>query len=160
MRNPGTLDRPWRTIQKAANTVGAGSTVYVRGGVYNEKVTMNVSGAPGSVITFQSYPGETAIIDGSGLTPPDGWSALIDIRDKSHLVIKGFEIRNYQTDKKNHMPMGIFVTGAGDDIQILNNKVHHIADEFHRPERRRCARHRGVRYACAASSDQHRHRRQ
>lgn len=52
--NPGTLDRPWRTIQKAANTVGAGSTVYVRGGVYNETVTINVSGTPGNVITFQS----------------------------------------------------------------------------------------------------------
>jgi Right handed beta helix region/Pel9A-like, right handed beta helix region len=127
---PGTLDRPWRTIQKAANTVEAGSTVYVRGGVYAEKVIMNVSGAPGRVITFQSYPGETAIIDGSDLTPPDGWSALIDIRDKSHLVIKGFELRNYQTAKKNHMPMGIFVTGAGDDIQILDNKVHHIETNF------------------------------
>ncbi|HTP08979.1 MAG TPA: DUF1565 domain-containing protein, partial [Anaerolineae bacterium] len=111
--NPGTSDRPWRTIQKAANTVAPGSTVYVRGGVYNEKVMMNVSGAPGQPIVFQSYPGETAIIDGSGLTPPEGWSALLDIRDKSHLVIKGFELRNYQTAKKNHMPMGIFVTGAG-----------------------------------------------
>jgi len=128
--NPGTSDRPWRTIQKAANTVAPGSTVYVRGGVYNEKVMMNVSGAPGQPIVFQSYPGETAIIDGSGLTPPEGWSALLDIRDKSHLVIKGFELRNYQTAKKNHMPMGIFVTGAGDNIQILNNKVHHIETNY------------------------------
>jgi hypothetical protein len=128
--NPGTLDRPWRTIQKAANTVGAGSTVYVRGGVYNEQVTINVSGAPGSVITFQSYPGELAIIDGTGLVPPTGWSALINIRDKSHLIIQGFEIRNYKTSTKNHMPMGIFVTGAGDKIQIRNNKVHHIQTNF------------------------------
>ncbi len=128
--NPGTLDRPWRTIQKAANTVGAGRTVYVRGGVYHETVTINVSGASGQPIVFQSYPGELAIIDGSSLTPPEGWSALIDIRDKSHLVIKGFEIRNYKTAQKNHMPMGIFVTGAGDHIQILNNKVHHIETNF------------------------------
>lgn len=128
--NPGTLDRPWRTIQKAANSVAPGSTIYVRGGVYNEKVTINVSGAPGQPIVFQSYPGESAIIDGTGLTPPTGWSALIDIRDKGHLVIKGFEIRNYKTAKKDHMPMGIFVTGAGDNIQLLNNKVHHIETNF------------------------------
>jgi hypothetical protein len=128
--NPGTLDRPWRTIQKAANTVGAGGTVYVRGGVYHETVTINVSGTPGNVITFQSYPNETAIIDGSGLTPPEGWSALIDIRDKSNLVIKGFEIRDYKTAQQDHMPMGIFVTGAGENIQILNNTVHHIETNF------------------------------
>jgi hypothetical protein len=128
--NPGTLDRPWRTIQKAANTVGAGSTVYVRGGVYTEAVTINVSGRPGKAITFQSYPDEVAIIDGSGLTPPEGWSALIDIRDRSHLIIQGFEIRNYKTALQNHMPMGIFVTGAGDNIQILNNRVHHIETNF------------------------------
>ncbi|HSQ05061.1 MAG TPA: hypothetical protein VLN59_13540 [Burkholderiales bacterium] len=110
--DPGTLDRPWRTIQKAANTVGAGSTVYVRGGVYHERVTIHVSGVPGQPIVFQSHPGEQAIIDGTGLTPPAGWSALIDIRDKGHLVIQGFEICHYHTAQKNHLPMGIFVTGA------------------------------------------------
>lgn len=33
--NPGTLSRPWRTIQKAANAATPGSTVYVRNGIYN-----------------------------------------------------------------------------------------------------------------------------
>ncbi len=128
--NPGTLDRPWRTIQKAAASVGAGSTVYVRGGSYHERVAIHVSGAPGQPIVFQSYPGEQAIIDGTGLTPPAGWSALIDIRDKSHLVIQGFEICHYRTAQENHLPMGIFVTGAGDNIQILDNKIHHIETNF------------------------------
>jgi Protein of unknown function (DUF1565) len=30
--NPGTKAAPWRTIQHAADTAHAGSTVYVRGG--------------------------------------------------------------------------------------------------------------------------------
>lgn len=124
--NPGTLDRPWRTIQKAAETVEPGTTVDVRGGVYHESVTVRVSGEPGRVITFQSFPGETAIIDGSRLTPPDGSSALIDVRDRSHLVVKGFEIRDYSTATRGHTPIGIFIAGAGDDIRILDNKVHHI----------------------------------
>ncbi len=33
--NSGTLASPWRTIQKAANTMSAGDTVLIRGGTYN-----------------------------------------------------------------------------------------------------------------------------
>jgi hypothetical protein len=62
--NPGTESRPWRTIQKAANTVVAGDTVYVRGGTYNESVWIDQrSGAYGSPITFRNYPGESPEID-------------------------------------------------------------------------------------------------
>src|SRR5205085_1083823 len=69
--NPGSLSSPWRTIQHAANSVQAGDTVYVRGGVYNESANISVSGsAIAGSITFQSYPGETAIVDGTGLVPP------------------------------------------------------------------------------------------
>ncbi len=35
--NPGTLDQPFATIQKAANVATEGSTIYIRGGVYNQK---------------------------------------------------------------------------------------------------------------------------
>jgi pectin methylesterase-like acyl-CoA thioesterase len=42
--NPGTEGAPWRTIQHAADTARAGSTVYVRGGVYAELVSINASG--------------------------------------------------------------------------------------------------------------------
>ncbi|GAJ17547.1 unnamed protein product, partial [marine sediment metagenome] len=36
--NPGTEAQPWRTIQKAAATLIAADTVYVKVGTYNEKV--------------------------------------------------------------------------------------------------------------------------
>src|SRR5262245_47072419 len=66
--NPGTLAAPWRTIQKAADTLAPGDTAYVRAGVYNARVKINVSGsALGGFVTFASYPGETAIVDGKGL---------------------------------------------------------------------------------------------
>lgn len=124
--NPGTIDQPWKTIQKAADSVDAGATVYVRGGVYNGAVTINVSGTPGDPITFRSHPGETAIIDGSNLTPPPGTSALVDIRDQSHLVVQDLEVRNYSTNARTSFPIGIFVAGTGEDIQLLDNHVHDI----------------------------------
>jgi len=66
--NPGTLSSPWRTIQHAANTAMAGATVYVMGGTYNESVSFPHSGSPGQLIRFESYPGQTALISGSGLS--------------------------------------------------------------------------------------------
>src|SRR5580692_4730184 len=68
--NAGTKGAPWRTIQHAADTAQAGSTVNVLGGVYQERVTINVSGnASDGFITFRSNPGETAVIDGEQFTP-------------------------------------------------------------------------------------------
>ena len=57
--NPGTQTAPWRTVQHAADTVRAGGTVNVRGGVYEELVSIKASGnATDGYITFRSYPGE------------------------------------------------------------------------------------------------------
>ncbi len=42
--NSGTQAAPWRTIQHAADTARAGSTVNVRGGIYEELVSINASG--------------------------------------------------------------------------------------------------------------------
>src|SRR5512144_1030099 len=123
--NPGTSSAPWRTVQKSANTAAAGQTVCVRGGLYSEVVVINVSGsAAGGYITFMSYPGETAILDGASLTVPSGWGPMIRIENKSHIVIQGFEIRNYRSSLKAHSPIGIFVTGYDDHIQLLRNMVH------------------------------------
>ena len=62
--NSGSQAVPWRTVQHAADTVRAGSTVNVRGGVYEELVSIKASGnAADGYITFRSYPGETAVLD-------------------------------------------------------------------------------------------------
>src|SRR5436309_7824314 len=50
--NPGTLAAPFKTIQRAANSAGAGDTVLVRGGVYRETVKPR-SGKAGAPVTFQ-----------------------------------------------------------------------------------------------------------
>src|SRR6266566_2446452 len=122
----GTSGSPWRTIQHAANMVQPGDTIYVYGGTYNETVTINASGnSTAGYITFQSYPGQTAIIDGTGLAV-NGQTGLINIQDQSYLVVRGFEIRNYSTSSTANVPIGIYITGADSYIQILNNHIHNI----------------------------------
>ncbi|MGN6086697.1 choice-of-anchor Q domain-containing protein [Trinickia sp.] len=128
--NPGTSASPWRTIQYAANKANAGDTVYIRGGIYNESVTLNVSGsASGGYIAFQSYPGETAILDGTGLVvPTSGNHGLVNIVDRSYIKIVGLEIRNYVASSTSQAPVGIWISGASNNIQILSNHIHNIAN--------------------------------
>ena len=127
--NPGTLSAPWLTIQHAANTVKAGATVYVLGGVYHESVNFSRSGTASEPITFESYPGETAVIDGTGVNccGSSQTQGLINMTGSlSHITIRGFEIRNYTTSKAADTPAGVWITGSGTGIQILNNRVHNI----------------------------------
>src|ERR1700674_4387453 len=128
--NPGTQTAPWRTIQHAADTVRAGSTVNVLGGVYEELVSINKSGnAADGFITFRSYPGETAVLDAEHFTP-SGRSAVLTIQSKSYVRIEGFEICNFRTAEHRLSPLGIHVIGSGSHIELLNNNVHHIEQTF------------------------------
>jgi len=125
--NPGTFSKPWKTIQHAADSVSAGDTVYVRGGVYNKLVIMKASGsASDGFITFSSYKGEIAIVDGTGLRIPSGQWGLFTIQDQSYIVINGFEVRNYKTSSRADTPIGIYIFGAGSNLQIVNNHIHDI----------------------------------
>ena len=111
-----TITTPWKTVQKAATSAQAGNVVCVRGGTYSEVVAINVSGSAGAgYITFQSYPGETAILDGTGKTP-SGSQGMFSVIDKSYIKIIGFEIRNFKITNANNVPMGIWVTGASHHI--------------------------------------------
>jgi hypothetical protein len=59
--HPGTLAEPWLTIDYAQSQLVPGDILYVRGGIYPETVTMDVSGTAITPITIKAYPGETAI---------------------------------------------------------------------------------------------------
>jgi hypothetical protein len=64
--NPGTLAQPFATIQKAADTMSAGDTCYIRGGSYHEEAVIdNLDGTSGNPITFTNYNGETVTFDGT-----------------------------------------------------------------------------------------------
>ncbi|MGQ9492613.1 MAG: right-handed parallel beta-helix repeat-containing protein [Anaerolineae bacterium] len=89
---PGTIDQPWRTIQKAANTLTAGDTVYIRAGTYRERVIPLHSGSPGSEITYAAYPGETASLDGSSIALPDDLAGLFEIAERSWIRLTGLRV--------------------------------------------------------------------
>jgi len=106
--NPGTMDAPWRTIQKAANTLQAGETVYIREGTYHEQVIPRYSGSAGNYITFAAYPGETPTLDGGGVSM-GGWEGLIWVHDVSYIEMRGLQVQNVTS---NHDHQGILVKNA------------------------------------------------
>ncbi|VGO19331.1 right-handed parallel beta-helix repeat-containing protein [Pontiella sulfatireligans] len=61
-----STSEPFATIQKAADVVTAGGTVYIRDGTYHEAVVVdNVNGSAGNRVTFKNYNDEKVILDGT-----------------------------------------------------------------------------------------------
>jgi len=78
--NDGTKESPWKSIAHALEQIGAGDTLYLRGGTYYERVYCSVAGTQKQPITIRAYPGELAIIDGSFReffeSPADAWEPV------------------------------------------------------------------------------------
>ncbi|MDN3497246.1 right-handed parallel beta-helix repeat-containing protein [Planococcus sp. APC 4015] len=65
----GAIGTPFTTVQKAVDSVKTGATIVIRGGTYNEAVSIPYNKA----ITVQAYPKESVWFDGS--VPVSSWSA-------------------------------------------------------------------------------------
>ncbi len=156
----GSLATPWRTIQHGIDVAQAGDLVCVRGGIYNELVSMTRSGSlAAGPIVLQSVPGETAIIDGTGLPIPDGQYGLVTLIDVSHVSVQGLELRNYTTASTALVPIGMYVTGAGTPHPPARQP--HPRHPQHRQRlRRQCLRYQGGWHARAAIEQRPHHRRQ
>jgi hypothetical protein len=118
---------PWKTIQKAADTMVAGDTVNVKGnltytgsnscGFGNAVVCVTKSGASGNYITFQSWANTgTPTINATG--QDFGFFSAMG----KFITISGFEIKNVSTGSLSS-GIGMFNT---DHINILNNFIHGI----------------------------------
>jgi hypothetical protein len=88
--NPGTIDKPWATWQKAFSTASPGNKVFIRGGRYTKAVSVsNKKGTYSSPICIFNYPGETPILDLS----TSGSSHGIYMNSCSYFYLKGLHIK-------------------------------------------------------------------
>ena len=67
--NPGTENRPFKTIQHAVQVAKPGDTVCVMPGEYDERVEVTTSGAEGKPITLRAVPRRSAIVRHSTSEP-------------------------------------------------------------------------------------------
>ena len=64
--NPGTsVEKPFRTIGRAAQVLQPGDTCRIRGGVYRETVRITHSGQKNKPMTFARYQNERVLVDGA-----------------------------------------------------------------------------------------------
>jgi len=76
--NAGTADRPFKTINHAAQVLGPGERVVVAAGVYRERITPARGGAgPGKMISYEAKPGAKVVVKGSRVLPAD-WVTKLD----------------------------------------------------------------------------------
>ena len=102
--SPGTFDKPWATINHAAEVLKAGETVYIRGGKYRitQQIRSKNSGTKSKWIVYSSYPGEQAIIDANDVkvAPPVGNppyphdQGAFQVEGVSYIRINNLELTN------------------------------------------------------------------
>jgi hypothetical protein len=129
--NPGSEARPFRTIQKAADSVKPGDTVLVDDGVYtysgpndcHGKVVVCVSrgGAPDKWVVFRSKNRRRARIDGG-----DGKAgAGFEVRGgASYVRIQDFEMTGLAN--ANGSAGGIDLSDGGSYFQVIGNHIYNI----------------------------------
>jgi hypothetical protein len=104
--NPGTRALPWKTIQKAADTLTIGNTIIVQTGNYPERVRIDRGGTANAPITFQTQ----------GSVSMYGFTV-----QANYVTIRGFEITD--TPDNSRDGYGIWLQGSG--CVIENNYIHH-----------------------------------
>jgi len=117
--NPGSFNKPLRSINKALQYATAGDTILLRGGVYREQINFQKSGLPERRIVLSNYRNERVIIDGNGLKIHE-WDGLLNIKDQTDITIHGLIIQNSRE-------LGVLVTSSevGTNITLSAVQVLH-----------------------------------
>ena len=127
--DPGTRYSPWLTVQKAANTLLAGDTVYIMSGTYSEHVIPKNSGIEDIPIVYMAYPGHSPTIVGQGEiaggrvgsgTDDKSQKGQFEIDEKSWIVVSGLKIMHSTS-------AGIFVRNSS-HITIKYNHTYNTFD--------------------------------
>jgi len=115
--SPGTISRPYATIQKAADSAVAGDSVYILPGFYRQKVVIKNKGTKDKPVVYRAvgqviidWPGDVTlneplpkigkpdmpISNPEHLYYPYYKGAIVRVENCANIIIDGFNIRNSQ----------------------------------------------------------------
>lgn len=109
-------DQALRTVNRAASIVRPGDVVYIREGVYPIQTRFTRSGTRSEPIVWASYPGETAVFDGSNRRPGTDQDRIW-VDGASWNVFANFEVRNGPRQ-------GIYVVNGANDNLFTGLVIH------------------------------------
>jgi hypothetical protein len=112
----GTFSAPWRTVQKALNTLKPGETALVRGGTYREDLVMTRSGRASKPITLAANPGARVVLHPTSV---QGDVYPVEVYSAAYFRLHGFVIEgSLGTSSAN-----VYVSGASHHIEISGNEI-------------------------------------
>jgi len=134
--NPGTEARPWQSVDKAADTMEAGDTVYIKQGNYSGFMVSR-SGTADNYISYLAYPGDTPIVGqiyfgegasynkfvGLEITPASGGGVIMD-HNNDHNIISNCHIHQSAS-------VGVDLSGGSDFNIVEDCEVHDCHYAFH-----------------------------
>ena len=93
---PGTKERPFKTINHAAQVLQPGERVVIAAGVYREEIHPARGGTgPEAMISYEAAPDAKVVVKGSevvtGWQPSEGWNFGID--PETHNPVKAWELK-------------------------------------------------------------------
>jgi hypothetical protein len=134
--NSGTAAAPWRTVQKALDTLQPGQRALVRAGTYAESLRFNRAGTAAAPITVEGYPAERPVLTSVGGRPLEIGSRGAYFRfagfvvEKSPFVsggnidVYGRSIELSDNEVRLSRDQGIYTAEESRNVQILRNSIH------------------------------------
>ena len=115
----GTIDQPLRRPREAFEIVDPGTTVYFRGGTYDDRdLNNNIlkrSGTPDAWIDIKPYPGEEAEISAGG-----EWGNGFEFQGAAYVRVSGFTIRGRPDGIHGS---GVFAKDDSHHIEVIDNDI-------------------------------------
>ncbi len=116
--NPGTIDHPWASWQKAFNMAVAGDTIYIRGGTYYSGTEddfgvylFRKSGTYTHPVCIFNYPGESPILDCSTITRSSDITGLYFDRCR-YIHLKGLTVQGVKQPAQGSETNGIHIENS------------------------------------------------
>ncbi len=118
--NPGTMERPFLTINKAAQVLRPGERVVIMTGVYRERIDPARGGnGPDTMISYEAAPGANVVVKGSRVVKA-GWEPSLgfklDLPAAARPQVKIYQRRLDDLDFRGYNPFGM--------VNIMQDRVY------------------------------------
>jgi hypothetical protein len=115
--NPGSLDEPWGTVQKALNTLQPGQVAYVRGGTYSQNLVLRRAGTATAPFTVRNYPGERVVL-AAGTGQSDNMPLQMG-NGAEYVRFQGLAF----VGATGSSTTDVYATGSAHDIELSNCEI-------------------------------------